>query len=67
KKQVTGFFIGEYRTAHNSGCQAVEKQSCTSVQQKYPVVITTNSGYPLDMNFYQTVKGISAASQITEE
>jgi len=67
KKQVTGFFIGEYRTAHNSGCQAVEKQSCTLVQQKYPVVITTNSGYPLDMNFYQTVKGISAASQIAEE
>jgi nickel-dependent lactate racemase len=67
KKQVTGFFIGEYITAHDSGCQAVEKQSCTPVQQKYPVVITTNSGYPLDMNFYQTVKGISAASRIAEE
>jgi nickel-dependent lactate racemase len=31
------------------------------------VVLTTNSGYPLDQNFYQTVKGISAAARIVEE
>jgi hypothetical protein len=29
-------------------------------------VVTTNSGYPLDQNFYQTVKGISAAARIVE-
>jgi nickel-dependent lactate racemase len=27
-------------------------------------VVTTNSGYPLDQNLYQTVKGMSAAAQI---
>jgi nickel-dependent lactate racemase len=27
-------------------------------------VITTNSGYPLDQNLYQAVKGMSAAAQI---
>jgi nickel-dependent lactate racemase len=27
-------------------------------------VITTNGGYPLDQNLYQTVKGMSAASRI---
>ena len=31
------------------------------------MVITTNSGFPLDQNFYQTVKGISAAARIVEE
>ena len=33
----------------------------------YPIVITTNSGYPLDQNLYQTDKGLSAAAQIVEE
>jgi nickel-dependent lactate racemase len=33
----------------------------------FPVVVTTNSGYPLDLNLYQTVKGMSAAAQIVAE
>lgn len=37
-----------------------------SRETKYPIVITTNSGYPLDQNLYQTVKGISAAALIIE-
>ncbi len=32
----------------------------------FPVVLTTNSGYPLDQNLYQSVKGMSAAAQIVE-
>jgi nickel-dependent lactate racemase len=32
----------------------------------YDVVVTTNSGYPLDQNLYQTVKGMSAAAQIVK-
>ena len=30
----------------------------------FDVVLTSNSGYPLDQNLYQTVKGLSAAAQI---
>jgi nickel-dependent lactate racemase len=30
-------------------------------------VVTTNSGYPLDQNLYQTVKGMSAAAQIVAD
>jgi nickel-dependent lactate racemase len=37
------------------------------VTEAHNVVITTNSGFPLDQNFYQTVKGISAAARIVEE
>jgi nickel-dependent lactate racemase len=33
----------------------------------FDVVITTNSGYPLDLNVYQAVKGMSAAAQIVKE
>jgi nickel-dependent lactate racemase len=32
----------------------------------FPIVVTTNSGYPLDQNLYQAVKGMSAAAQIVE-
>ena len=35
-----------------------------AVDERYDVVVTTNSGYPLDQNLYQAVKGMSAAAQI---
>ena len=35
--------------------------------RRFPVVITTNGGYPLDQNLYQSVKGISAAAQIVDD
>ena len=36
------------------------------VDQPYDIVITSNSGYPLDLNLYQAVKGMSAAAQIVK-
>jgi nickel-dependent lactate racemase len=36
-------------------------------EHPFPIVLTTNGGYPLDQNLYQTVKGMSAAAQIVEE
>jgi len=38
-----------------------------AVPARFDVVITTNSGYPLDRNVYQTVKGISAAASIVKD
>jgi nickel-dependent lactate racemase len=35
-------------------------------EQRFPIVVTTNGGYPLDQNLYQAVKGMSAAAQIVE-
>lgn len=37
------------------------------VPARFPIVVTSNSGYPLDQNLYQTVKGISAAARIVEQ
>jgi lactate racemase len=34
------------------------------VPHRFDVVVTTNSGYPLDQNLYQAVKGMSAAHQV---
>ncbi|MEO6035577.1 MAG: hypothetical protein ABIQ35_10010, partial [Verrucomicrobiota bacterium] len=33
----------------------------------FEIVVTTNSGYPLDLNLYQGVKGMSAGARILSE
>jgi hypothetical protein len=38
-----------------------------AVEKPYDLVVTTNSGFPLDMNLYQAVKGMSAAARIVRE
>ena len=66
-RQITGIFAGDMLAAHAQGCEFVKENAMVEVAQPYDVVITTNSGYPLDQNLYQSVKGMSAASQIVRE
>ena len=66
-KAISGIFAGDLTAAHNAGCEAALKEATVQVPRRYPIVITTNSGFPLDQNFYQTVKGISAAARIVEK
>jgi nickel-dependent lactate racemase len=63
-KEITNVFAGDLRAAHMTGCQFVKKSAMVPVDNLYDIVITSNSGYPLDLNIYQTVKGMSAAAQI---
>ena len=65
-KEITGVYAGDVTAAHDAGCAAALEEATIRVPRRYPVVVTTNSGYPLDQNFYQTVKGISAAARIVE-
>jgi nickel-dependent lactate racemase len=63
-KEITAVFAGDMLAAHSQGCAYVKDNSMVSVEEPYDIVITTNSGYPLDQNLYQSVKGMSAANQI---
>ena len=65
-RQITGIFAGHYLLAQEEGIRRLEKNASAAVHRRFPVVLTSNSGYPLDQNLYQTVKGISAAAQIAE-
>lgn len=65
-KQITRVVVGEVTAAHDQGCAWALAEAMRPVSRSYPVVLTTNSGAPLDQNFYQTVKGISAAARIVE-
>ncbi|MBI5093322.1 MAG: nickel-dependent lactate racemase [Candidatus Hydrogenedentes bacterium] len=67
EKNITGVFAGHYIEAHRAGCAHVRETAMIPVPHKFPVVVTSNSGYPLDQNLYQTVKGMSAAARITED
>jgi lactate racemase len=65
--EITGFFCGEVLTAHARGCTFARETAMAACKRTYPVVVTTNAGYPLDQNLYQTVKGMSAGAQIIED
>ncbi|MBV9119688.1 MAG: nickel-dependent lactate racemase [Chloroflexi bacterium] len=64
KHQVTNVFAGELWHSHRIGVDFARKTAMRGVPQAFDVVVTTNAGYPLDLNLYQTVKGMSAAAQI---
>jgi nickel-dependent lactate racemase len=66
QRQITRFFCGHPLTAHISGCEFSKSTAMVACEKPYPIVITTNSGYPLDQNLYQAVKGMSAAAQIVQ-
>ncbi len=66
-KKITGVFAGELGPAHAAGCTAALHEAMVPVSRTYPLVVTTNSGFPLDQNFYQTVKGMSAAARIVDQ
>jgi len=63
-RQITGVFAGELDEAHAAGCAFVKSTAMVPVQEPFDIAITTNAGYPLDLNLYQAVKGMSAAAQI---
>jgi len=65
-RQITGVFAGELVAAHKQGTKAAKAAAMVPVDQPYDIVITTNSGYPLDINLYQSVKGMSCAAQIVK-
>jgi nickel-dependent lactate racemase len=67
QRQITGVFAGDMLAAHAEGCAFVKEHAMAGVEAPYSIVITTNSGYPLDQNLYQSVKGLSAAAQVVRE
>ena len=67
KGEITRFFCGNTSAAHAEGCRFVKDTAMVACSRAFPIVVTTNGGYPLDQNLYQAVKGISAAAHILSE
>jgi nickel-dependent lactate racemase len=64
---ITNVFAGEVFESHKIGCEFVRQTAMRAVPELFDIVITTNSGYPLDQNLYQAVKGMSAAALVVKE
>lgn len=64
ERQITGVFAGDLLKAHRAGRDFVRESAMQRVTQPFDVVVTTNSGYPLDQNLYQGIKGMSAGARI---
>lgn len=65
-QQITAAFAGDILAEHARACAYAKDTAMRAVPAPFDVVLTTNSGYPLDQNLYQAVKGMSAAAKIVK-
>jgi lactate racemase len=63
-QRITSAFGGEVISMHAAACAEARREAMQAVDAPFDLVITTNSGYPLDQNLYQAVKGMSAAAEV---
>lgn len=63
-RAITGVFAGDLLEAHRQGTEFVRTSAMRRVESPFDLVVTTNSGHPLDMNLYQGVKGMSAGARL---
>jgi len=66
RHQITGVFAGQACKAHDRAIEFVRQAAMIPVEGQYDIVLTTNSGYPLDINLYQAIKGMSCAAQVVK-
>jgi nickel-dependent lactate racemase len=66
EQAITAVCAGDLLTEHAAACAAAKATAMRAVPAAFDVVLTTNSGYPLDQNLYQAVKGMSAAATIVK-
>lgn len=66
-RQIARVFAGDPSTAHAAGVEFVRASTLALLEEPVDVVITTSAGYPLDLTYYQSVKGVTAASHIVKQ
>lgn len=65
-RRIAGVFAGKPREAHRQGVEFVREKTTARLPGRVRAAVTTAAGYPLDLTFYQAVKGITAAAHIVE-
>jgi nickel-dependent lactate racemase len=66
EREISGVFAGDPVKAHAAGVEFVETTCLERLTEPVDAVITSAAGYPLDLTFYQTTKGITAAQHIVK-
>lgn len=66
-QKITAAFAGDLFQEHAAACTSARDKVMRAVEAPFDVVLTTDSGYPLDQNLYQAVKGMSAAVKVVKQ
>ena len=66
EREIAGVFAGEPVRAHSAGVAFVSQSLLETIPEPVDGVITSAAGYPLDLTFYQTIKGVTAAQHIVK-
>ena len=65
-RSIAGVFAGDPELAHRSGVEFVSHALLQTLEEPVDAVITSSAGYPLDLTYYQCIKGVTAASHIVK-
>ena len=66
ERAISGVFAGHPVKAHAAGVEFMVSTSLTPLDGLVDAVITSSAGYPLDLTFYQCLKGLTAAQHIVK-
>ena len=66
ERKIAGVFAGDPVKAHAAGVAFVEKACLEEIDEPADLVITSAAGFPLDLTFYQSVKGVTAATHLAK-
>ena len=67
RRPIAAVFAGDLVKAHACGVAFVSRVMLEELDEPVDAVITTSAGYPLDLTFYQAVKGVTAATHVVKE
>ncbi len=65
-RSIAGVFAGHPEQAHRRGAAFVAEALLETLEEPVDAVLTTAAGYPLDLTYYQSIKGVTAASHIVK-
>lgn len=66
-KQIVGAVAGDPIAAHRAGCKLLDDLYGVQVGQLADIVITSQGGYPKDLNLYQAQKALDNAKHVVRE
>ncbi len=67
KGDMTHVVAGDFVQAHEKGCEIEREIAGAALERQADITITTNSGAPLDLDLYQSVKGMETAAHFTRD
>jgi nickel-dependent lactate racemase len=63
---IAAVFAGDPVAAHAEGVRFVRESTLAAVEEPADAVLTTSGGYPLDLTYYQAIKGVTAAAHVVK-